>query len=189
MFVGQSLSGKVLSDKDCRHIMRLPVLEFSQTRDNENFRNSFQTRMLMVSSEDLFHPLDKLVPKENYLQEYVAQWQSIQAEEIEKIKRMAVLEKTALERELEGLAKQIKAAETGLAQSSDRMSKITADKTLKLLNREWHQKQDSLFLDKMRIDLMLEENIQAFIESQKFTVKLSRQYVITVNTKKAQEKH
>ena len=180
LFAGQTESGKVLTDEECRKIMSLPVLDYTETQDSGLYRNSYSSRMLTGSYESKLHPLDQIVHTEAYVQRRLEERNTVQTEEIENMKRKTALAKTGLERALDGIRAQIKEAEQQLSVASDRISKITADKKLKLLQSELRKRQDSLFLDGMRFDLQLEEQIKAFIEGEELTAKLSRQYVVRI---------
>lgn len=179
-FAGQTNSGKALSDEECCEIMGLPILEFSETRDSEVYRNSYNSRLLFGRPRDAVHSLDKLIPTEKYIQKRLEERNTAQAEEIENMKRKTALAKTVLERTVDGIKAQSKEAEQELSAASDRISKLAADKKLKLLQSELRRRQDGLFLDGMRLDLQLEEQIKVFIEGEQLMAKLDRQYVIEV---------
>lgn len=180
-FAGQTETGTVLSDEACREIMELPVLEYSEN-SRGNMRRNYNTRMLAPDTQT--DPIDSLVPAERFIQKYLGERNTKEAEEIDTMKRKTAVAKTALEREVKMSEAKVKEAERVLADAPDRISKIRADKNLKLMQAELRQKRDNLFMERMRLDLKLEEQINAFIDTQRFTAKLLRHYVIEVRGNK-----
>lgn len=62
------------------------------------------------------------------------------------------------------------------------MSRLKGDKRLKVLQADLRRKQGSLFMDRKRLDLQLEQDIVKFIEDQRLTVRVQRPYLVEVKT-------
>ena len=182
-FLGQTATGKLLSDSECREIMALPVISFPEERVAENIRKNYNSRIFTSVPELKPHQIDTLLPTGEYVGRRLQERDSIQAEEISQIKRRTAIAKTGLEREADGLRRDIKAAETALSETTDRISRIQADKRLKVLHSELRKKEDCLFMDRMRLDLQLEQDIKAFIAGQQLTARVQRHYLIEVRGK------
>lgn len=179
-FLGQTTSGKTLSDRECRRIMELPVHSYTEEKTGEYVRKNYNSRIFTSQTELNPRQIDTLLPTDDFIQRRLQEKDSAQAGQIGVMKHKTAIAKTRLEREADALAGQIKAAEQSLADAPDRISRIQADKKLKVLQAELRRKQDDLFMDRMRLDLQLEQDIEAFIAGQQLTARVQRHYLIEV---------
>ena len=129
-----------------------------------------------VSSEQP-HPLDRGIDKDKYISKELTDSEGVTAEHISTLKRRAAIVKTAREREVEGLKTEIKRAEKVLSDVADRIIKIKADKQLKVLRSDLHKREDSLFMEGMRLDIALEEQIKAFASEKRFSAEVLRHFL------------
>ncbi len=177
-FVGRTQSGAILSDADCRAIMELPIKEFEEKSQNNN-QSNYNSR-IFVGGYSRPNQLDTLIDRESYVTKQLSESESAAAEEVSVMKRKTAIAKSALEREAESLKVEIKRAEKVLAGAVDRISKIKADKQVKILSRDLRQREDSIFMDGMRLDLALEEQIKAFTSEQRFSAEVLRHFLVEV---------
>ena len=182
-FLGQTSSGKILSDKECREIMDLPVVDFEEERVGPNVRKNYNSRIFTSQSDLNPRQIDTLIPTEEFINKRLNDRDSVQSEQIGVMKHKAAIAKTGLEREVDAVARQIKEADQSLAEAPDRISRIQADKKLKVLQAELRNKQDGLFMDRMRLDLQLEQDIESFIADQQLTARVQRHYLVEVRGK------
>lgn len=186
-FAGRTASGTPLSDADCRSIMELPTVDYTEEKVAENCRENYNSRIFTVGTPARPDPVDTLILTEEFVARRLTERDSAQAEELMRMKRRTAVAKTGLEREVAALEARIKVVQREVEEAEDRIGKIQADKRLKLLRRELQQKQDSLFLDRMRLDLQLEQEIDAFVAAQQLTATVQRHYLIEVHgTQKGQ---
>lgn len=174
VLIGKSESGQALSSDECEKIFNLPVVSYiTDGRKTEYW--------LRGSTGQKGHcELDGSISSNEYIDKYLNEHKGEQAERIELLKRKTAVAKTKLERSLDEIKAQIKTADQALSNAADRLQKISADKQLKLLQHELKKKEDGLFFDQMRLDLQLEEEIKAFVDNEKMTAKMHRQFVIKV---------
>lgn len=182
VFQGRTESGKVLSDKECCEIMALPTVHFTEEKVAENCRENYNSRIFTVASVLKPDRIDALVPTDEYIEKRLRERDSTQAEELAAMKRRTAVAKTRLERDVAALDARIKVAEKEVEEAPDRLSKIQADKRLKVLRHELRQKQDNLFLDRMRLDLQLEQEVEAFVAGQQLMATVQRHYLIEVRS-------
>lgn len=172
--IGKTKSGQALSGDECKRIFNLPVVSYiTDGRKTEYWLRGSTGR-------SGHHELDSYIPVNEYIDKYLNEHKGEQAEQIELLKRKTAVAKTKLERSLDEIKEQIKMAEQALSNVADRLQKISADKQLKLLQHELKKKEDGLFFDQIRLDLQLEEKIKAFVDNEKMTAKMQRQFVIKV---------
>lgn len=182
-FLGQTASGKILSDTECRRIMGLLVLGYTEEKTGEYVRKNYNSRIFTSQTEHHPRQIDTLLPTDDFIERRLREKYSVQAEQIAVMKHRTAIAKTGLERELVALKGQIKAAEQEVAAAPDRISRIQADKKLKILQAELRRKQDSLCMDRMRLDLKLEKEIETFIVDQLLTARVQRHYLVEVRGK------
>lgn len=113
----------------------------------------------------------------------MSEHKSEQAEQIELLKRKTAVAKSKQERLLDEIKTQVKIAEQTFNNAADRLQKISEDKELKLLQHELKKKEDGLFFDQMRLALQLEEEIKEFVDHEKMTAKVQRQFIVEVEGK------
>ena len=166
----------MLSDADCRVIMELPVKDYKEISDKAT-RSSYNSRNFTVSHQ-IFHPIDTLINTAEFVERRVVESDS--SEQISVMKRKTAIAKTALERDADSLKADIKVAEKALSDTTDRIGKIQADKRLKLLKNELRKHEDNLFMERMRLDLVLEEQIKELTSGGRFTAKVQRQNMVEI---------
>ena len=169
---GLTESGRALDDAACRSILDLPV-----ERSTEDERRS--PHWLKGSSRP--HPLDDLVPKEALLAAQLERLSPAQAEEMERMRQQVSADKAALSRELNTLDSQVQQAEAELeAVTADRLKRLATQKKINQLRQEYMKRQENQFFDAMRLDMELEEKINSFVEKEKLTAKVQREFIITI---------
>ena len=68
--------------------------------------------------------------------------------------------------------------------TNDRLRLLAMDKQINQLRREYMSKQENQFFDAMRLDLELEEQVQALAEKKKLSAKVVREFVIKLEVTK-----
>lgn len=176
VLVGTTVSGRILTQDECQQVLNLPVVKFTEdTRQAPHWlKNSCK-----------FHALDRVVPKEELINQQSEKLSPAQAEEIEKMKLRAKAGKAVLEHEISDLETQVQKAELELETvSGDRLKKLALEKQANKLRQELMKRQENQFFDAMRLDMELEEQIKAFTEKEKLTAKVTREFVVKVEGNK-----
>lgn len=176
VFIGQDRAGNILSDKDCRKIMELPIISHSAHGESVGQKNEH------LQPERPPHPFEAQIDADAYISRYAAETDAAVAEEMAKLKAVANDRKIALERGLEALRGKLAAPPS----SATVAEKILAEKRRATLDRELKQKEQSLFMDSMRLDVALEEQIKEITKNMKLSAKVKRLFLITVSGGKTQ---
>lgn len=171
ILVGRTASGEALSRERCREILSLPVLAAEQVgRPVPHWlKNSCYDEL-----DDLLNVQALLEEQKNFLL-------PARQEEIERYRLDVKAKKAALSREIDDLSEQIRALEAQRdAMTSDRLGKLAMNKRINQLRQSFMKKQENQFLDAMRLDLELEQRIQAFMEEEKLTATVDREFKVRV---------
>lgn len=127
------------------------------------------------------HKLDKLVPVDRIAAENSQKLSSALTEETDKIKLGIKSRKNAIMREIDELEKQVKNAETERDNiTDDRFARLALEKKVNLLRRELMKKQEGQFLEEMKLDLEIEQQIKEITDRKKPTTMVKREFVLKV---------
>lgn len=103
------------------------------------------------------------------------------AEEIDKIKLGLKSRKNAIMREIDELEKKVKNAECERDNiTGDRFARLALEKKVNLLRWELMKKQEGQFLEEMKLDLELEQQIKEITDRKKPTTRVTREFVLKV---------
>lgn len=171
---GKTKTGRLLSDDECREIMRLPVVSFS-----ESGRKS--ARWLRESTGHAPpHELDGHISTGDYINRYLSETGNAVKEEADRLRIRTQDRKNGLERGIDDLRTEVRASEAELQKELTRLEKIKANKRYSAAVKELKQAEENLFMGGVRLDLELEEQIRALTDKAKITVKIKRQFLIKV---------
>lgn len=161
--------------------MTLPVVSYKEKFDNQTRCN--HNSRIFVAANDAMHPLDRSLTIDDCMAKYKGERDGVVAEQVDVIKRQTAIAKSRLERGGENLRGEIKSAEKDLSVAKDRLSKIKADKSLKLLRRDLQRFEDSLFMEGMRLDVELQQQIDNISDKQQLTTTVQRHFLIEIKGK------
>ena len=174
VLVGKTESGRILSEEECQKVLSLPVKEF--TEDSHKAPH-------WLKSTGRAHPLDRLVPEKQLLEEQAQKLSPALAEQTEKMKLQTQANKAALQHQLSDLEAQVQSAAAELEGiTGDRLKRLSLQKKVTQLRQEYMKRQESQFFDAMRLDMELEEQIKMFAEKEKMTAKVQREFVVKVTS-------
>ena len=182
LFVGITETEEILSDEQCRAIFNLPVTAYTE----EGKRTANWLRGVTDLSKR--HPLDSHIPTDKLIQRYLTEngRETLQAEEIERIKLRALRKKTVLEHALDDLKSQIKSTKQELTiNAHDRLKAFAVEKQLKELEKKLRSQEQNLFFDQMRADVTAEEEIAAISGKISYNVKTMRHFIVKFEGTKA----
>lgn len=193
VFTGQTESGKILSNEECKKIMSLPVLSYKEEfKIDENqkrmaesnglkyrpTRHSFEDRSMFSKPKP--HQIDNYVPVNEYIKKYIEDYESANSEEIEQIKLQITKKKEHLELELNDIKAHVDELKYEVEHANERVKKMRAERQLKLAQKELMEKEENLFLHAAKLDFELEKQIQEITNNSQITAKVKRHYLIEV---------
>jgi hypothetical protein len=127
------------------------------------------------------HPIDAHVTVDDYRREHIEKRSPERTVEIERLKLQAANAKTGLHRSLDEIQSQIATAEKDANNSDDRVAQMQAQKNLRVLQRDFLEREERLYLDGMKLDVELEERINEFINNEDLECEARRHFVIQVS--------
>ena len=90
-------------------------------------------------------------------------------------------QKAALARKLDSLEVKVKVLEAEReAVTGDRLRRLSLEKEATRLRRELMKGRENQFFAAMRLDVELEEQVKKFVEQEKLTAKVTREFVAKV---------
>lgn len=171
-FIGKTI-GRILSHDECIAIMEKPIAAHSahgtQTGDRDGLRRSHAQ-----------NDLDDLINVNDFIQKAFEENIAADNEEIEYLKSQNEKNKILLERNLDDLRQGILSAEKEMANAKTRFERLTLDKQIVDMTDELKEKEQSLFMDGIKLDMSLEEKIKDLTDKTKLTAEIERQFIINV---------
>lgn len=172
VLVGRTDTGMELSDEQCRALLALPAVSYT-----EEGRSVPQ----WLKSSAARHDLDELVPVGRLIEAQSAQLSPVMAEEAERLRQQAKQKKAALAKDLTALETRVRTLESERdAITGDRLKRLSLDKEINRVRKEYLSRQENQFFDAMRLDLELEEQLKALAAREKLTAKVTREFIIAM---------
>lgn len=171
LLCGITDSGTRLTNDECLKILSMPVEDWN-TEDRE------KSAWLKTHKAGI---MDRLIPLDELIEQTVKDTSSAQADEIERMKRKATVDKTNLEHNLADVKTEI--AELTKQKDNatgDRMQRLVLERKLGEATNRLHSLEESIYFDAMRIDLALEEDIKKFLENEKINARMLKHFEIEV---------
>ena len=171
LLCGVTKSGKQLTNDECLNILAMPVTDW--TEDGRRTESWLKSRS---SSQ-----MDRLVPLDEFVEQSVQENSSAQAEEMDRLRRKASVDKAKLEHDLVDIRSEISEIEKQSANTtSDRMQRLVLERKLGEAKNKLMAKEESIYFDAMRIDLACEESIKEFLKREQLSARLQRHFEIEV---------
>lgn len=167
LLIGQTQSGRILSDSECRQLLNLPVIQID---DGEAKPFQLQKTNLFEDFEEAGNLDDKVI-KEDIIRDYLKKKEGSIAYEVEKLKLKAGREKTQLQANLNELRDEVKELKKQLSDKmTDRLEELKVTKRLKLIEKELREKEEKLFFAEAKVDVDTEKKIEELTNSYNFDV-------------------
>ena len=173
LLIGQTTSGKILSDEKCRELLSLPVIEIEERTNLEKIR--------LGSLLEDFGNLDEKISKDGIIKEYIKSQEGSFAFEVEKIKLLAGRKKTQLETDLNDIKTEIKDLKKQAC--TNKLEELKTTKQIKVLEKELLQREEKLFYDKAQIDVETEKEIADLTDEYNFNVLMSPHFKVQMFSK------
>lgn len=167
MLIGQTQSGKILSDTECLKLLNMPV-----TRIEEGETKPFEmTQTSLFEDFEEAGNLDEKVVKDDIIRDYLRSKEGSIIYEVEKIKLIAGRKKAQLQTDLNELRDEVKELNKRLQNKmTDRLEELKVTKRLKLLEKELREKEEKLFFAEAQVDVDAEKEIEELTNSYNFNV-------------------
>ena len=131
-----------------------------------------------ISKPKRENELDGLVKVDEYIQRAVADTDDARREEISAIQDRAYHQKQTLNRDIAVLKNQLLQIDNTLSRSDDISAKMNAEKKKATASRELKQREQSLFMDGMRLDVDAEEAVKRLTEQANMKVEVKRYFAV-----------
>ena len=177
IFAGKTSDGTILTDDECRKIMDLPTISY--TEDGEQLSPYYRTSVPP-------HELDNLVDKDAFLDRYLAERDSEFAEDSEQIMLRANRQKNELGREIRELRRRVDKAKQS-AESGDRMAELRYGKQLKILQTQLRERELAISAKQTEIDRTAKQVILEISSKTRYNITVRRQFVVQVRGGQAHE--
>ena len=171
-FAGETVGGRLLSDEECREVMALPVISFTASGQAHGDRDG-----AWVPKP---HKLDGLIDAAAFIRRAVADTDDARREEIAAITERARREKSLLNREVESLKNELRQIENALGRTGSVAERVNAEKRRATASRELKQREQSLFMDGLRVDADLEAAAQGLADQAGLAAEVTRLFLITM---------
>lgn len=173
VFAGKT-ADQLLSDKECRALMALPVLNFTEA--------GRRSPAWLKGSTGRSHPheLDSLIDLKAFKERAVLDIGDARREETAAITERARREKSLLNREVESLKNELRQIENILSRTGSVAERVDAEKRKATASRDLKSREQSLFMDCMRLDVKAEEAMKRLTEQANLTIEVKRQFVIEI---------
>lgn len=163
--IGQTLSGRILSEDECREILNLPVADIEKG-EIEYGQSEFSMQYMGIGNLDFKIDNDKII------EDYILSKKGSFAYEVEKIKMLAGRKKANLELHLKDLKTEIEELKKKLNNKlSDRLEELQITKQLKVLENDLRKQENDLFFDMAQVDVDTENEIKQLTEKTRFRVR------------------
>jgi len=172
VLVGRTDAGMELTDEQCRALLALPA---------ESYTEEGRAVPQWLKSSSARHNLDGLVPTGRLIEAQSAQLSPMMAEEAERLRQQVKQKKAALAKELAALETRVKTLESERdAITGDRLKRLSLEKEINRVRKEFLSRQENQFFDAMRLDLELEEQLKVLAAREKLTAKVTREFVVSI---------
>ncbi|UQZ88017.1 hypothetical protein C4J81_01805 [Deltaproteobacteria bacterium Smac51] len=168
---GQTASGRILDEEECREIMARPVASFASHGPAYGRRDG-------DSKPKPAEALDQLIEAEPFIQETLQAADLAEKQEMERLKAYNREAKISLERNLDRLKQQVRQAESGLNASAAMLDRLEAQKSFNALCRDLKLAEQNLFLDKIKLDQQLEDQIEGLRAAAKLSAEIIRHFAV-----------
>jgi len=173
VFIGKTTNGSILNHDECIEIMALPVVSFTKDGNTYGERDG-------ISKEKSPRELDNFISSDEYIHRATNDMDGAIKEELERLKTVVHDKKIGLERNIETLRSEVNTLTGGLGRVNSIAEKIQAEKRKTLAQKKLKKREQDLFLDGMRLDVELDEQMKRLTDEMKLTADIKRQFVITI---------
>ena len=172
-FIGKRITGEMLSHEECVAIMNMSVTSFHSDSTIYGGRDG-------LSNPKGRHKFDNIIDTDKYVRQTIEVMSDATKEETERLRRWTKDRKIALERNILTLRAEVDRVMSGAGKASSITEKIQLEKQKTQAQKELKQREQQLFLDGLKIDVELEEQLKKLADDMKFKVEVKREFAVRV---------
>lgn len=177
LLIGQTQSGRILSDSECREILNLPVVSI---KEPERYGFGGISTPLFDDFKEAGNLDDKVI-KDDILTDYLKSKEGSIAYEVERIKLQAGRKKSKLELDLNDLRTEVKELNKQLSSKmTDRLEELKVMKRLRMIEKDLRDREEKLFFSQAQVDVETEKEIEELTNSYNFNVVTSCKFKLRV---------
>jgi hypothetical protein len=173
-FAGKAPDGTEITDAECRGLMEFPIQTFTET----GRRAAAWLKSSVGRGKP--HELDRLLDTQPFKDRAVLEVSDARREEIAAIQERARREKSLQSREVESLKNELRQIENVLSRTASAADRVDAEKRRATAAKSLKSREQSLFMDGLRIDAGAESAVQALTENANLTAKVTRLFAIEI---------
>lgn len=173
--IGKTSDGRILTDEECQKIMKLPVLNFTHYGETYGERDG----LTKIKPEE---DLDSLIDTKEFIERTSVEMDDAQKEEILKMQNHTLDLKAGLERTVSDLRTRLQQTEQTMESSVTRFEKISLQKKLSALHKEFKTREQNLFFDNLRLEQELEEQINRLLGNAELAATVKREFIIDIRS-------
>mgnify|MGYP000009496451 FL=1 len=170
VLTGKNGSGRNLDDIECRRILNLPVVKYSETGKSVAY-------WLTIATSGSFGKTLDIQTEEKIKEDIFNDKRKNFAADIDLIKMRAAREKTLLEQKINETKQKVTQTRNKLSEVNDRLEELKIQKQLNLLEKELRKKEEGLFFDQMQIDVQTEEKIDNLTGTANLKIKAGKSMI------------
>lgn len=175
VFAGQTASGRLLIDEECKQIFSLPIINYTESGDH---KSHWIKGFIYDNSYSQYPILDRQINREEFAKREREKLSDEQKAEIDRMKLNSERKKINFSKNIELLEKRFEQINHEEPAFQDRLSQIKHQKQNNLIYQKFMQQKEKLFFNKMQIDAQLEKDIDEFLKKERVTVYVKREFVI-----------
>lgn len=176
VLTGKNGSGRNLDDIECRRILNLPVVKYSETGKSVAY-------WLTIATSGSFGKTLDIQTEEKIKEDIFNDKRKNFAADIDLIKMRAAREKTLLEQKINETKQKVTQTRNKLSEVNDRLEELKIQKQLNLLEKELRKKEEGLFFDQMQIDVQTEEKIDNLTGTANLKIKATNLFEVKIQGK------
>lgn len=176
ILTGKNGSGRNLDDIECRRILNLPVVKYSETGKSVAY-------WLTIATSGSFGKTLDIQTEEKIKEDIFNDKRKNFAADIDLIKMRAAREKTLLEQKINETKQKVTQTRNKLSEVNDRLEELKIQKQLNLLEKELRKKEEGLFFDQMQIDVQTEEKIDNLTGTANLKIKATNLFEVKIQGK------
>lgn len=171
---GKTASGKILSDEECRKILSLPVTSFRKSDEKKPY--------WMCRSNSLYKASKIETVEQDIISRYLSQRKISLNDDAILLRLKAAQQKVNLETSLNELRQTLKNLNVSLSSATDSLEELKIKRKINLQEQELRQKEETLFLEQMKIDVDLESEIENITDSKKLYCNFYKLFTVQVKS-------
>lgn len=176
ILVGKTQSGNILSEEECKKILQIPVIKYSESEN----KDSHWLKMTDTKRLDEYSQINSLVDINKFIEKQNKYFSEVEIEEIDRIKTITQKEKAKTNLEIERLKIKINEIEKEITENSrKRIEILEIKRDLIDMRDEYMKKEENKFFNDMQLDIDAENKINTICKGN-IKTKLNREFLLNI---------